>query len=255
MAGRIRTIYQQSLKTQDSLFNLYLARPLAAVVVALFEKTRVTPNQVTFMSLVVMLLAVASFVGLGGAAGLWLGVAMVELSYVFDCADGQLARLTGRSSPIGGELDFLMDELKAYLLVGSLGARWYLYDGQLDWVLLLTVVTLIVVASAISLTKFTRLPEYGEATGTTVAKHGESVGSGRTGPLWPVKMVFRLISQYPVTLPIFAAFGAVDIFLYAYGAVHLLYVGQTSLVVLLRLGRFAPAAPDRSVQGQPTESP
>ena len=50
----------------------------------------------------------------------------------------------------------------------------------------------------------------------------------------------RLISQYPQTLPIFALFGALDAFLYAYGAVHLLYVGRTALVVTLKLGRFAP---------------
>ncbi len=241
MAGRIRQIYKQSLKKQDSLFNLYLARPVAAAVVAVFENTRVTPNQVTFMSLGIMLLAVGAFAGLAGPLGLWLGVALVELSYIFDCVDGQLARLTGRSSPIGGELDFLMDELKAYLLVGALGARWHLHDGGGDLALYLSIGSLIIVASAISLTKFTRLPDYAEATGTKLAKHGESVGSSRTGPLWPLKMIFRMISQYPVTLPLFAAFAAMHIFLYAYATVHLLYVGQTTLTVLLRLGRFAPA--------------
>jgi len=53
-------------------------------------------------------------------------------------------------------------------------------------------------------------------------------------------MLARSISQYPFSLPIFAAVDRLDIFLYAYAAVHLLYLGRTTLVVLLRLGRFAP---------------
>lgn len=239
MFADVRRIYRESLKPADSLFNNYLARPLAAPAVHLLSKTRVTPNQVTFFSIVVMLLAVAAFIGFEGPLGLWLGVACVELSYILDCCDGQLARVTGRTSAVGASLDFLMDELKAYLLVAAISVRWALHDGGGHVALFAGIASLVVVGSALSLTKFVRSPEYAEATGTAQVQHGQSAGS-RSGPLWPIEALARLVSQYPTTLPLFALFGALHVFLYAYAAVHLLYVGRTTLVLLLRLGRFAP---------------
>jgi phosphatidylglycerophosphate synthase len=233
-----RRIYRESLKPADSLFNLYIARPPAAVIVAALAKTRVTPNQVTIISMLIQVAAAGILIGIPGWLGLLLGVATIELSYIFDCVDGQLARVTGRSSVVGGLFDFLMDELKAYILVAALAVRWHLHEGGELLALFVGLGTLVVVASAIALTKFTRTAEYAEATGTEQVKHGTSAGS-RKGPLWPVMMGALLISQYPVTLPIFAVFGRMDIFLYAYGGVHLLYLGQTTLGVLLKLGRFA----------------
>lgn len=235
----VRRIYRESQKPADSLFNRYLARPPAAVVVAALANTRVTPNQVTVASMGLQLVAAALLIAIPGWLGLLLGVAMVEISYVFDCVDGQLARVTGRTSPVGSLFDFLMDELKAYVLVGALAARWHLHEGGGAWALFVGLITLVVVGSAIAVTKFTRTPEYAEATGTAQVAHGTAVGR-KSGPLWPIQMVARLVSQYPVTLPIFAAFGRMDVFLYAYAGVHLLYLGQTTLVVLLKLGRFAP---------------
>jgi phosphatidylglycerophosphate synthase len=242
MFQEIRRIYRESLKPADSLFNLYVARPPAAIVVAALSRTRATPNQVTFVSIAVFALAMVALVALPGWLGLLAGVALVEVSYVFDCADGQLARLTKRSSPVGALLDFLMDELKAYLLVAGIALRWWLHDGGGVAALLYGLGTLVIIGSALALTKFVRTPEYAQATGTKPLAHGEASGaaSQRTSPLWPVQAVARLISQYPTTLPFFAAANRLDVFLYAYAAVHVLYIGQTSLVVLWRLGRFAP---------------
>lgn len=118
MFSNARRIYRESLKPADSLFNLYIARPPAAVIVAALAKTRVTPNQVTIISMLIQIAAAAVLIGVPGWVGLLIGVAGIELSYVFDCVDGQLARVTGRSSAVGGLFDFLMDELKAYVLIG-----------------------------------------------------------------------------------------------------------------------------------------
>lgn len=247
MFAEIRRIYRQSLKPADSYFNLYLARPLAAPLVAAFARTRVTPNQITFLSMTVALAAMAPLVALPGPLGLWLGVLGIELAYILDCVDGQLARVTGRTSAVGGELDFLMDELKAYLLVAAIAARWHLHDGGGTWALFVGLATLVVIGAALSLTRFVRTPEYAAATGTERQRHGQSAAAARQrrSPLWPIEMAARLISQYPASLPVFAAVDRLDVFLYAYGAVHLLYVGRTVLVLLLRLGRLAPPGSGR----------
>ncbi|MEZ4467842.1 MAG: CDP-alcohol phosphatidyltransferase family protein [bacterium] len=240
MLDDARKIYRESQKPADSLFNRYIARPPAAVVVAKLAPTRVTPNQVTFASIAVMKLAVLAFALVPTWAGLWLGILLVEASYVLDCADGQLARYTGRSSPVGGLLDFLMDEVKAFLLVGGLSIRWHLWEGGGTLALFTGILTLAVVGSAIALTKFVRTPEYAQATGTAQLKHGEAAGQKAAGPLGLVMAGARLISQYPTTLPLFALFGRMDLFLYAYGGVHVLYLGRTSLSIFRALGRPAP---------------
>ena len=87
----------------------------------------------------------------------------------------------------------------------------------------------------LSLTKFIRTDEYAQATnaeGKDMDKR--SLKQGRSTPLWPVLMAARLISQYPVSLPIFAAFNRMDLFVWAYGVVHMLYAGKTAAIVSIR---------------------
>ena len=251
----IRALYRQSLKPSDSLFNLYFARPLAAPIVALLVKTPITPNQVTFISTVVMMIAMATLAFIAGPLGLWVGVIGLEFSYILDCVDGQLARVTGKTSEVGGSLDFMMDELKAYFLIAAISFRWTLFDtspGPDDSLLCglsplgVGVLTMMAFASAMSLTRFIRSPEYASATGQVQIKHGQSAGEGRSGgPLWPVKTAARLISQYPTTLPLFAFFDALDIFLYSYGILHILYAGQAGLGIFIKLGGTPPRVNER----------
>ncbi len=249
----IWALYRQSLKPSDSKFNLYFARPLAAPLVYLFAKTRCTPNQVTFMSTLIMLVACCALIFIDGNIGLWLAVAGTELSYIFDCVDGQLARVTKRSSAVGGDLDFMMDELKAYLLILSIGLRGLAWDSALwwkpslwtgsteTWALSSALGTLLITASAITLTRFVRSERYALATGGQAQGHGQSAGEGRSGgPLWLLKALARLVTQYPASLPLFALTQTLDTFLYAYAVLHLLYVGQSGLGIILKLGRFAP---------------
>src|SRR5215510_1764666 len=120
MWAEIVGIYRASKKQQDiNWFTEWIARPPAAVVVYALRGTPITPNQVTFLSAVVAAGACAMFALLPGHAGLIAAAAVFELSFVLDCADGQLARLRRMASPLGHLLDFLMDELKAMLLYGS----------------------------------------------------------------------------------------------------------------------------------------
>ncbi|HEY7222773.1 MAG TPA: CDP-alcohol phosphatidyltransferase family protein [Micromonosporaceae bacterium] len=59
----------------------------------------------------------AAAVGVGLAAGLgW------QIAYAFDCADGQLARVTGRTSATGARLDILCDVATQVSVVAALTA-------------------------------------------------------------------------------------------------------------------------------------
>ena len=136
MLAAVADIYRRTRKPNDIIWNRLVARPLAAVVVVPLARTGITPNQVTFATLPVFL-AGAARAGVAARAGArWsAGAAIIELSYVLDCADGQLARLKGTSSPVGAHLDFLMDELKAFALVAAIAVRLWLPAHDPRWLL------------------------------------------------------------------------------------------------------------------------
>ncbi|MBI4706031.1 MAG: CDP-alcohol phosphatidyltransferase family protein [Deltaproteobacteria bacterium] len=95
----------------EELVDLYLHRPLAALLVRMLLPLPITPNQVTVASGVVSVVA-GIFMGLAAFGSRWLmavGGAVQLLSVLLDCADGQLARLRGQCSVFGRLLDGIMD--------------------------------------------------------------------------------------------------------------------------------------------------
>lgn len=239
MWSEIVAIYRASKKSNDiNWFTAHIARPPAAVAVYFASKTRITPNQITFLSVVVAAAACAMWIALPGYAALVAGALVFELSFVLDCADGQLARLRRTASPLGHLLDFLMDELKAMLILGSIAVRLWRESGD-ERLLLVGLGGLFCLAAGISLTTFTRRPEYAPPS------DGRAAGPAapRRGPLAAVEWIARVLVHYPQYIWICALAGRIDVFFWAYVAVNALYLAKTFAGVLLRLGRFAPAAP------------
>ena len=242
--SQIADSYRRTKKPKDILWNRLVARPLAAVMLVPLAGSRVTPNQVTFASLACFVASMALLVGLPGYAGLLIAVAVLELSYVLDCVDGQLARLRGTTSPVGAHLDFLMDELKAFLLVAATGARLWLAEARTQW-LLEALAGLAVVASAISLTTFVRRPEYLSATGDYgdglygAAAAAAPPRSLMAGAVAAVESLGRLIIHYPSYLVFVAAANRLDLFLHVYLAINAAYAGRTILAVMRKLCKRA----------------
>lgn len=242
MWSEIAAIYRASKKKKDiNWFTERIARPPGAVVVYFLRNTRVTPNQVTFASAVVGAAACAMFVFLPGWAWLVAAALVFEFSFVLDCADGQLARLRKVASPVGHLLDFLMDELKAMLLFGSVAVRLWRDTGD-ERLLIVGLAGLFCLAAGISLTSFMRRPEYGAKQMTEDGQPAE-VGQ-RRGPIGIVLNTFewsaRFVVHYPQYLWLCAAVNRIDIYFWAYAGVNLLYFGMSLAKILLRLGRFQP---------------
>ena len=249
--SQIADAYQRTKKPKDIVWNRFVARPLAAVPLVLLAKSRITPNQVTFSSLACFVAAAGLLVGLPGHAGLLIAIAVLELSYVLDCVDGQLARLRGSSSPVGAHLDFLMDELKAFMLVAATGARLWRGDGQIQW-LVESLAGLVVVASAISLTTFIRRAEYLQATGAARPRSAGDYGDGFANAAVParptslparavglVESLGRFLIHYPSYLVFVAVANRLDIFLHVYLAINAAYAARTMLAIVRKLGRRA----------------
>jgi len=244
--SRIAEVYRRTRKPKDLLWNRFVARPLAAVVLVPLEHTRITPNQVTLGTLIVFLASMLTIALVPTWGGLLAGVGVLEFAYVLDCVDGQLARLRGTSTPIGAHLDFLMDELKAFLLVAAVGVRLWRADGDARW-LLEGLLALVAVAAAISLTTFLRRPEYAAATGTARQQGTGDYGEGFAAPAAPrglspkraVEAVGSLIVHYPSYIVFVALFNRIDLFLHAYLLVNAAHVARSLLGITWKLGRRA----------------
>jgi phosphatidylglycerophosphate synthase len=255
MFGQIADVYRRTRKPKDILWNRFVARPLAAVLLVPLRATPVTPNQITLLTLIVFA-AGASLLALGaGWRALMIAAAIIEVSYVLDCVDGQLARLKGTSSPVGAHLDFLMDELKAFLLIAAVGIRLWLATSESRW-LLEALLGLVIVASAISLTTFLRRPEYAAATGARVAMGAGDYGDGfasateaasaapsrrSLSPLRALEALGKLIVHYPSYILFVALANRIDLFLHAYVAMNAAYAARSLLGIAVKLGR-RPAA-------------
>ena len=245
MFSEIAAIYRSSKKKRDiNKFTEYIARPPAAVVVYALRNTPITPNQVTFGSAIVAAIAAAMLILLPGHLWLILAVIVYELSFVLDCADGQLARLRKIASPAGHLLDFLMDELKAMVIFAAVAVR--LWQEHLDERLLLVgLAGLFCLAAGLSLTSFLRRPELGAKQATEDGQPAQ-VG-GRKGPvglaLTALEMASRVVVHYPQYIWICALVDRIDIYFWAYAGINALYLLKCLATILLRLGRFAPPQP------------
>jgi len=241
----IAAIYRSSKKSKDiNWWTEWVCRPPAAVVVYALKGTRVTPNQVTFLSFLIAAGSGAMMVFLPGHFWLVLAAVVYEFSFVLDCADGQLARIRKTSSPLGHLLDFLMDEIKAMLILGCVTVRLWLESGD-ERLLLVGLAALFCLASGLSLTSFTRRPEYGAKPPTADGQPAEmKIRRGLVGGLIGLlEHAARTVVHYPSYIWLCAAVDRLDIFFWAYAGVNALYLGRTFLIILLRLGRFTAREP------------
>jgi phosphatidylglycerophosphate synthase len=242
-------IYLATRKKNDQLWNHYVMRPLAGVVVAACANTSITPNQLTIANLGLFLVAAGVFAGWPTYLGSIVAVGILEVSYLLDCADGMLARHRKTASQTGHLFDLFTDELKAVVLVAAIGIRAARAGGlgpdltpwQSERFLLATIVAVVVVSSATSLTSFIRRPELTgketpiEAHYETVAKTKATSFVGRVASL--VMMFLRFLNHYPSHIYLWVIAGRLDMFFWVYGALNALYLAQGWLGLIRRFGK------------------
>jgi phosphatidylglycerophosphate synthase len=112
--------YWKSLKplAVEEPIDVWVHRPLAYVLAKLLYPTRVSPNLVTLIS-ILFGVASGSAMIVSFAWHLQIAGLCLFLSAVFDCADGQLARMRGTSSAFGRMLDGLADLVVSVAAVGG----------------------------------------------------------------------------------------------------------------------------------------
>ncbi len=114
-AVRLRT----AVKSRDGFFTTFFISPYSRYIARWCARRGFTPNQVTTASLITALVA-AGCAATGTRGGYIAAGALLLLSFVLDCTDGQLARYSLQYSTMGAWLDATFDRAKEYAYYAGL---------------------------------------------------------------------------------------------------------------------------------------
>jgi hypothetical protein len=107
--------------------NRYFYHPLAGRLARLLQPTGISPNAVSVAGMLSVWAAAWCYAALNWPLGALLGFALLLLWHVLDGADGDLARMTGKSSPTGelvdGACDYSAQILMYFVLAAILDDR------------------------------------------------------------------------------------------------------------------------------------
>lgn len=140
--SKIKTLEDKIRATMKSdetegLFEIYFTRSFGYLWALFFRKLHVHPNVVTLLSAL-----------LGTAAGILfyydslslnlLGMFLLVWANWYDCADGQLARMTGQKTLLGRILDGFVGDIWFFVIYVSLCFRYQTTWGFSIWILAIT---------------------------------------------------------------------------------------------------------------------
>lgn len=146
------------LKDLEEPVNRYLQVPIAGAVVNLLKRTGITPNQVTYASVLFGMWSGYVF-SRGSISAMVLGGILLEVTLVLDCVDGQLARATGRSSEWGRLIDGIAGYFAYGAVVIGIAVGFPGHDGSL------AAIAALIILRAISY-------DYCKQSMTTLARNG-----------------------------------------------------------------------------------
>ncbi len=118
-------------KKKDGWWASLFSGPAANLLLPLIaEKKSITPNIVTTSSLFLCFIS-CYFIGTGIPNFLFIGAILVQLVFILDCLDGQLARYRQAGSNFGAWYDRVTDRVKDFCIYLSIA--WGHYNVYDDW--------------------------------------------------------------------------------------------------------------------------
>ena len=119
-----RKLWASLGSSADGLVDRFFNRPIGRVLSKMLVHTRISPNAVSFASILIGVAAAPLF-----ARGHFvLGALVLQLCAIVDCVDGDLARALFKQSPVGKWLDIGGDQVvhfSVFLGIGIGVARMY----------------------------------------------------------------------------------------------------------------------------------
>jgi phosphatidylglycerophosphate synthase len=126
--GAAKLLYRIVHKPQDNAITRYLYRPVSGPLTKLFVRTPITPNQISILTAVIVIVGVV-ITARGSMNDAILGTAIVLAAAYVDCCDGEVARLKLLSSKLGAWLDTVIDELSSLGYMIAMGIHCHRYWG------------------------------------------------------------------------------------------------------------------------------
>jgi len=124
VATKLERLWETKTK-DDEWWASFFASPLAVLFNwVVVEWKFLTPNRLTSLSFFVGFIA-AGLIICGGTTNFVIAAILLNLSFVFDCMDGQMARYRGISSAFGSYYDKVSDNIKIFLFFSAAGFAAY----------------------------------------------------------------------------------------------------------------------------------
>ncbi|MCL2154843.1 MAG: CDP-alcohol phosphatidyltransferase family protein, partial [Leptospirales bacterium] len=124
---------KKTQKKPDGIFGSFMTRPVSHIFAYFCYKLSLTPNFVTFLSLVFCSIGIIIlYIYPENYNFILLAAAMWWIGGIFDAADGDLAKFTNIGSLFGGWFDSFLDRIKEFLFFGLIGYLMYKrYDNEI----------------------------------------------------------------------------------------------------------------------------
>ncbi|GIF19781.1 phosphatidylglycerophosphate synthase [Actinoplanes tereljensis] len=136
-AARLRL----AVKEKDDFFTTYAVSTWSPIVTRTAARLGLSPTAVTWLSVLLSVLAAAGFWQASRPAMIAGGI-LLYLGFVLDCVDGQLARYTRTFGAFGGWLDTMADRGKEYVVYAGLAAGAERIGLPFAWPLAITAILL-----------------------------------------------------------------------------------------------------------------
>ena len=129
-------VIRKSRKPLLAWWTTYLIIPIVEYLTWIIANfTNITPNIITIASFACGIISAAMFLQ-GEYKFLFLGAIFYELSYLLDCSDGLLARLTNQKSKFGMYLDGMLDNVRILIATICLVYGQYVISNDVDYLIL-----------------------------------------------------------------------------------------------------------------------
>jgi phosphatidylglycerophosphate synthase len=177
------------------LFTETVNQRIGAFMAVAAHRAKLPPTALTLANLILGLTAAVLIIGTQGrlpaaVVGL-IALVLWQVAYSLDCADGQLARVTGQGSPAGARVDVLCDVALQIALVAAVASVAVRYDPRPPaWLI-----------AAFASTWMVNLV-------TSILQRGESAASLVTGSSLPIRLI-KLIRDYGAVVTVVAVVLAV----------------------------------------------
>lgn len=120
----------------DEWWSSFVTSPLAILLNYFVVDIKwFTPNKITLISFITAIIA-SILIVIGGINNFIMAAILINLSHVFDCMDGQMARYRKTTSASGSYYDKLTDQIQVTLWFGAVGYAAYAQSGSVTPVLL-----------------------------------------------------------------------------------------------------------------------